>query len=180
MLHRILVRRDYAGTFYHKHFVWRELYLYSNMNNILYNLTTWTATLYWKQCSKVLYVKYWKQSSNLKRRHKMQQKLLIYSELMNGKYHTLSDIVLQKLCNNLLDLSTCMVMGPDFKRESRREFLISWKRLLAPHKEFDPWKGLHMIQRRPDGHWMRWTTEETECAWTLASKLFDWMILLLA
>ena len=30
----------------------------------------------------------------------MQQKLLIYSELMNGKYHTLRDIVLQKLCNN--------------------------------------------------------------------------------
>ena len=30
----------------------------------------------------------------------MQQKLLIYSELMNGKCHTLSDIVLQKLCNN--------------------------------------------------------------------------------
>ena len=55
----------------------------------------------------------------------MQQKLLIYSELMNGKYHTLSDIVLQKLCNNLLDLSTSMVMGPDFKRESRREFSIS-------------------------------------------------------
>ena len=30
----------------------------------------------------------------------MQQKLFIYSELMNGKYHTLRDTVLQKLCNN--------------------------------------------------------------------------------
>ena len=40
------------------------------------------------------------QSSNLKRGHKMQQKLLIYSELINGKYHTLRDTVLQKLCNN--------------------------------------------------------------------------------
>ena len=40
------------------------------------------------------------QSSNLKRRHKMQQKLLIYSELMNGKYHTLRDTVLPKLYNN--------------------------------------------------------------------------------
>ena len=28
----------------------------------------------------------------------MQQKLFIYSELMNAKYHTLRDTVLQKLC----------------------------------------------------------------------------------
>ena len=45
------------------------------------------------KAKQVLYVKYWKQSSNLKHRHKnMQQKLLICSELMNGKYRT----VLQK------------------------------------------------------------------------------------
>ena len=61
-----------------------------------------------------IYVKYWKQSSNLKRRHKMQQKLFIYSELMNGKYHTLRDTVLQKLCNNFTRFVYKHADGPRF------------------------------------------------------------------
>ena len=48
----------------------------------------------------------------------MQQNLVIYTELMNGKYHSLRDTVLQNCVTTLLDLSSSMVMGPDFKRES--------------------------------------------------------------
>ena len=44
----------------------------------------------------------------------MQQKLLIYSELMNGKYRTLRDTVLQKLCNNFTRFVYKHADGPRF------------------------------------------------------------------